>query len=131
MRTPRAYRLGDLQLRIMKILWRLGTASVATVHVELATEGRLAYTTIATMLRKMEARGLVKHDRDGRRFLYIAAVPAEAITRSMANDVIDRLFEGNLADMVSHLLSSREISTAELSELENLITARKKNRHKK
>lgn len=131
MRTPRAYRLGDLQLRIMKILWRLGTASVAAVHEELATEGRLAYTTVATMLLKMEARGLVKHDRDGRRFLYSAAVAAEAITRSMANDVIDRLFEGNLADMVSHLLSSREISTAELSELENLIAARKRNWNRK
>ena len=78
------------------------------------------------MLRKMETRGLVMHQKHGRRYVYSAVVPAEAVTRSMANDVIDRLFEGNLADMVSHLLSTREISAAELRELEELISARKK-----
>ena len=122
----RSYRLGDLQLRIMKILWRGGTAGVSAVHEELASETPLAYTTVATMLRKMEARGLVKHQKHGRRFVYTAAVPADAVTRSMANDVIDRLFEGSLAGMVSHLLSTREISAGELRELEKLIAARKK-----
>ena len=126
MRQPRVYRLGDLQLRIMKILWRSESTTVASVHEQLSAETPLAYTTVATMLRKMEARGLVRHQKNGRRFLYSAAVLAEAVTRSMANDVIDRLFEGNLADMVSHLLSTREISPEELRELEELITARKK-----
>ncbi len=126
MRQPRVYRLGDLQLRIMKILWRLDEASVSAVHQELSAATPLAYTTVATMLRKMESRGLVRHEKDGRRFVYGAAVPAEAVTRSMANDVIDRLFEGSLADMVSHLLSNRDISAAELRELEKLIAARKK-----
>ena len=126
MRQPRVYRLGDLQLRIMKILWRLDEASVSAVHQELSAATPLAYTTVATMLRKMESRGLVRHQKDGRRFVYSAAVPAEAVTRSMANDMIDRLFEGSLADMVSHLLSNRDISAAELRELEKLISARKK-----
>ncbi len=130
MRQPRVYRLGDLQLRIMKILWRLDEASVSAVHQELSAETPLAYTTVATMLRKMESRGLVRHQKDGRRFVYSAAVPAEAVTRSMANDVIDRLFEGSLADMVSHLLSNRDISAAELRELEKLISARKKREDK-
>ena len=125
MRQPRVYRLGDLQLRIMKILWRSEPTTVSTVHEELSAETPLAYTTVATMLRKMEARGLVRHQKNGRRFLYTAAVPAEAVTRSMANDVIDRVFEGSLADMVSHLLSTREISTEELRELEKLIAARR------
>ena len=125
MGKQRVYRLGDLQLRIMKILWRKAAASVSAVHEELAADSRLAYTTVATMLRKMEARGLVTHRKDGRRFVYSAAIPAAAVTRSMANDIIDRLFEGSLADMVSHLLSTREISAAELRELERLITARK------
>ncbi len=130
MRQPRVYRLGDLQLRIMKILWRLDEASVSAVHQELSAATPLAYTTVATMLRKMESRGLVRHQKDGRRFVYSAAVPAEAVTRSMANDMIDRLFEGSLADMVSHLLSNRDISAAELRELEKLISARKKREDK-
>src|SRR3972149_7073229 len=60
MSSPGTYRLGDLQLRIMRVLWNLGPASVAQVQERL-DGGRLAYTTVATMLRKMEDRGLVAH----------------------------------------------------------------------
>ena len=63
MPAPSSFRLGDLQLRIMKILWERRLASVADVHAALAASGDLAYTTIATMLRKMERRGLVSHRR--------------------------------------------------------------------
>jgi predicted transcriptional regulator len=110
----------------MKVLWERGPASVADVHDALGPDSGLAYTTIATMLRKMEARGLVTHDSEGRRFLYHAAIEPDVVTRSMANDVLDRLFEGRLADMLDHLLSTREISRDELRELERLIRERKK-----
>ena len=126
MAKTRLHRLGDLQLRIMKILWGSGEATVAAVHEELAREKDLAYTTIATMLRKMEARGLVKHRLEGRSFIYRAAVGEEAVSRGMADHLLDRLFEGSLADMVHHLLSTRDISREELKRLEKLIAERKK-----
>lgn len=119
-------RLGDLQLKILKILWERGESNVAEVHEALEASDRLAYTTVATMLRKMEARGLVRHRTDDRRFLYSAAVTSEEVTRNMSHDMIERLFEGNLADMVSHLLQTREVSREELTELERLIARRKK-----
>jgi predicted transcriptional regulator len=124
MSRARNYRLGDLQLKIMKVLWER-PASVAEVDQALAGSG-LAYTTVATMLRKMEARGLVRHREEGRRFIYQPAVRPEAVTRSMAGDVLERLFEGRLADLVSHLLATREVSRDELAELERLIAERKK-----
>lgn len=120
------HRLGDLQLRIMKVLWERQEATVADVHAALGTAADLAYTTIATMLRKMEARGLVRHRLEGRTFIYTALVAEDAVTRSMADDLIDRVFEGSLADMVSHLLTTREVSRDELSRLEQLIAERKK-----
>jgi BlaI family transcriptional regulator, penicillinase repressor len=126
MKTARSYRLGDLQLRIMKVLWERGEASVAEVHDALGADAGLAYTTVATMLRKMEARGLVTHASEGRRFVYQAAVAPDVVTRSMANDVLERLFEGRLADMLDHLLSTREVSRDELRALERLIRERKK-----
>lgn len=126
MNPARPYRLGDLQLRIMKVLWERGEASVADVHDALGADAGLAYTTVATMLRKMEARGLVTHASEGRRFVYQAAVTPDVVTRSMANDVLDRLFEGRLADMLDHLLSTREVSRDELRALERLIRERKK-----
>jgi predicted transcriptional regulator len=125
MQAP-SYRLGDLQLRIMKVLWDRNGASVGDVHESLGVEAGLAYTTVATMLRKMEARGLVKHASEGRRFIYRAAIAPDVVTRSMAHDVLERLFEGRLADMLDHLLSTREISRDELRELERLIRERKK-----
>ncbi len=120
------HRLGELQLRIMKVLWERHEATVADVHASLGSTADLAYTTIATMLRKMEARGLVRHRLEGRTFIYTTVVAEDAVTRSMADDLIDRVFEGSLADMVSHLLTTREVSRDELSRLEQLIAERKK-----
>ena len=126
MSKSRNYRLGDLQLKIMKVLWERRAAGVAEVHQALGGDAGLAYTTVATMLRKMEGRGLVLHRSEGRRFLYRPAVSPDAVTRSMADDILERLFEGRLADLLSHLLSTREVSREELRELERLIAERKK-----
>lgn len=120
----RMHRLGDLQLRIMRVLWKKGSVCVADVQSALDGEP-LAYTTVATMLRKMEDRGLVRHREVGRKFLYEATLSAEEVTRSMADDLVDRLFEGSMAATVTHLLRTREVSVEELARLERLIQERK------
>ena len=125
MAKTRKYRLGDLQLRIMKVLWERGPLAAAEVQEALGGV-ELAYTTVATMLRKMETRGLVGHSVDGRRFVYKPIVRPETVTRSMSGDILDRLFEGDLADMVSHLLTTREVSRGELAQLEQLIARLKR-----
>ena len=128
MNPHRMHRLGDLQLRIMQVLWKQKEASVADVHAALGRESDLAYTTVATMLRKMDARGLVAHREEGRSFVYTAKVQAEDVSRSMADHWVDRLFAGSLSDAVNHLLTTREVSQAELRKLEKLIAERKKAR---
>ena len=125
MPNPRL-RLGDLQLRILEILWGRGEASVADVHTVLKPERDLAYTTVATMLRKMESRELVTHREEGRAFLYQAKVQAEEVNRSAGDHFVGRLFEGSLADAVSHLLTTREVSRTELDQLEKLIREAKR-----
>lgn len=114
-------RIGDLQLRILEILWEHPRSGVGFVHEVLKPERDLAYTTVATMLRKMEARGLVSHVEEGRSYLYSAAVQADAVNRSASRHLVDRLFEGSVADAVSHLLTTREVSRTELDQLERLI----------
>jgi predicted transcriptional regulator len=126
MTKSKTYRLGDLQLKMMKVLWLRVEATVAEVHQALAAEGDWAYTTIATMLRKMEARGLVRHRLHERKFLYRPAVQAEEVTQGISTHFLNRLFEGSLADMVAHLLTTRQISREELARLEALIAERKK-----
>ena len=124
MPKERAVRLGELQLRIMRVLWELDAATVSEVQKRLGRP-RLAYTTVGTMLRKMEKRGLVSHREEGRKFHYRALVSEGEATRSMAGDLINRLFAGSLTDAVSHLLENHEISREELDRLEQLIQQRK------
>src|SRR5262245_44164503 len=126
MSKAKSYRLGDLQLKIMKVLWERNEASVGDVLQALGDDAGLAYTTVATMLRKMEARGLVEEAGEGLRLRHRPAVSRDARTRSMADDSLERLFEGRLSDLLSHLLSTREVSREELAELERLIAQKRK-----
>ena len=128
MSQPKRHRLGDLQLKIMKILWSRPEASVNDVLAGLGPDADLAYTTVATMLRKMEVKGLVKHREDGRMFAYRSAVAEDAVTRNMADDLLDKLFAGSLTEMVQHLLTTREVSKEELARLARLIAERRKKR---
>ena len=121
-----SHRRGDLQLRILQSLWDRPDSSVAEVHTELKPERDLAYTTVATMLRKMEARGLVTHREAGRSFLYRALIAAEDVSRSVGKHLVDQLSSGSLTEAVSHLLTSREVSRDELDQLEKLIKEAKR-----
>ncbi|MGE3308624.1 MAG: BlaI/MecI/CopY family transcriptional regulator [Limisphaerales bacterium] len=113
--------MGDLQLRILQVLWTRPEATVADVNAALKPSRDLAYTTIATMLRKMEARGLVTHREEGRSFHYRALVAADEVGQGMTDHMVDRFFEGSLAGAVSHLLRTRDVSPKELDALEDLI----------
>lgn len=114
MKGPR--NLGDLQLAILRALWTLGEAPVAEVHAALADRG-LALTTIATMLRKMEDKGLVSHRENGRQFLYRAKVDPDLVQKNLVGELVTRLFDGDPLALVSHLLRAGEIELDELDDL--------------
>jgi len=118
-----SYHLGDLQLAIMRVLWGRGESTVADVHEALEPERGLALTTIATMLVKMEKKGVVDHRTEGRRFIYRPLVSEDKVRRSMVADLTTQLFRGDVAALVNHLLSEHEIDRRELSELRDLIEA--------
>ena len=121
-----SHHLGDLQLAIMRILWSQGEASVADVHEALEPERGLALTTIATMLAKMEKKGVVDHRAEGRRFIYRPTVSEGQVRRSMVSDLTSQLFRGDVFALVNHLLSEHEIDTRELDQLRAVIAAREK-----
>jgi predicted transcriptional regulator len=119
-----SHHLGDLQLAIMRVLWVNGQATVAEVHETLEPERGLALTTIATMLTKMEKKGVVEHHADGRRFIYRPLVSESQVRRSMVADLTSQLFRGDVTALVNHLLSEHEIEERELAQLRDLISAR-------
>jgi len=118
------YRLGDLQYAIMRVLWRYDEATSSQVHAALYPERGLAPTTIATMLAKMEKKGVVAHRQKGRQFVYRAVVAEPEVRRSMVGELVERAFRGDPAALVNHLLKEGEIDLRELAQLKELIEAK-------
>jgi BlaI family transcriptional regulator, penicillinase repressor len=115
--------LGDLQHAIMAVLWARGEATTAEVHAALP-ERRLAFTTIATMLRKMEDKGVVAHRSEGRTFVYRPTVSEDQVRRSMVGELVERLFGGDPRALVAHLVSENEIDAGDLGDLRRRLGSR-------
>lgn len=118
--------LGDLQHAIMAVLWERGEATTADVHEALRAERGLALTTIATMLRKMEDKGVVAHRAEGRQFVYRPTVTQAAVRESMVGELVERVFGGDANALVAHLVSQHEIDARELSSLRRRLDAGRK-----
>ena len=72
------------ELDVLKALWGLGSASVREVHERMCPDGELAFNTVQTMLRLMEDKGLVKHEVDGRTFIYTAKYSRDQSARTFS-----------------------------------------------
>jgi predicted transcriptional regulator len=126
MMNRRKYQLGDLQLAIMQVLWTKGEATVREVQDALEASRPLALTTVATMLTKMEDKGVVDHRTEGRRYVYRPLVSERRIRRSMVRRLTEGLFAGDALAVVSHLISEREIPADELAALKRMIEERER-----
>ncbi len=116
-----AHLLTDLQLAVMRVLWERGEASVVDIWEALRPERGLAQTTVATLLSRLEKRGVVSHRREARQFFYRATVSEPDVRRVMVRELTARLFDGDVAALVSHLLSAREVSAGDLAKVKALI----------
>jgi len=120
-RVKEPVNLTDLQLAIVRILWERSECTVVEVQEALAPERRLAQTTVATILTRLEKRRIVRHDAKGRLFVYRALVTEPQVRRSMVADLTDLLFDGSPAALISHLLSEKRIAAEDLAEVKRLI----------
>ena len=113
--------LTELQISIMRVLWSNGASTVATVVKALAGTRPLAHTTVSTVLTRLEKRGVVTCDRDGRQLVYAARVGRPEARRASVASLIDRFFGGDPTELVAHLLKEHDLPTAELDELTRLV----------
>jgi predicted transcriptional regulator len=123
-------QLGDLQLAILRVLWERGEAAASEVHKALFEERGLAVTTIKTMLRKLEERGVVAHRSSGRQFIYRPRIAELDVREGMVEDLVQRMFSGDSAALVNHLIQGGELELEELDELREQV-ARKRKRGKR
>ncbi len=120
------HRLAELQLAIMQVLWNRGKSTVGEVRESLQPDRKLAYTTVGTMLAKMEEYGYVTHAHCGRQNIYEAVIREEQVSRSMVNDLVKRLFAGDISQMVCQLLGSNDVTPETLASLKKIIRKREK-----
>jgi predicted transcriptional regulator len=111
----------ELQLALLEVLWTRGEATVAEVQAELLEARGLAMTTVATLLSRLEKRGVVAHRTEGRQYVYRASVSREDVCESMVSALTDRLFRGDVTALMSHLLTASEISPGDLTEVRRMI----------
>jgi predicted transcriptional regulator len=111
--------------QIMDLLFRLGRATAEEVQQQLS--GRPSYSTVRTQLRVLEQKGHVRHEEDGRRFVYMPVARRQAVRRSALRHVVDTFFDGSVEKVVAALLGGEaaRVSEEELERIRRMVTRAK------
>ena len=117
-------RLGRIELQIMNVVWEKGKATVHDVKDVLGKGRKPAYSTILTMMRKLEAKGYLEHDVDDRTYVYRPTISQQAARRGILGDIVDRLFEGSPSLLLNSLVEQNHINEKELKQIQKLIKER-------
>jgi predicted transcriptional regulator len=111
--------LSDREAELMDVLWERGPSTVAEVKGEL--EDELAYTTVLTMLRNLEAKGYVRHETEGRAHRYAAAIARDAARRSALRHLASKLFKGSPSLLLAHMVSDGKLTDDEVRRIRKLL----------
>jgi len=114
--------LTDREADIMQVLWEHGPSVVAEVRARLSDE--LAYTTVLTILRTLEAKGYVKHEEEGRVHRYCAAVQRQAARKSALKHLTDKLFKGSSELLFTHLVSDQKLTPEQVRRMRQLLAGK-------
>jgi predicted transcriptional regulator len=109
----------------MNVVWKRGRATVHDVKDALSRGRKPAYSTVLTMMRKLEAKGYLEHGVQDRTYIYHPTVSRDAVRRGLVADLLDRLFEGSPALLLNSLVEQGRISEKELNEIKKLIKKRR------
>jgi BlaI family transcriptional regulator, penicillinase repressor len=112
--------LGDRELDVMGILWDLGSGTVSEVRDKLPAD--LAYTTVLTILRNLEAKELVRHTAQGKAHRYFPKVARRVARRSALTRIVDKLFHGSPEQLVAQLVEDDALSADDLHRLRALLS---------
>lgn len=122
MARPASRNPTELELIILKVLWRQSPILARDVQLALAEEGReLAKTTVITTLNTMVEKGYLRRKKRGNSFLFYPRVNAATVSERVLSDVVDRVFDGSTSAVLLKLFDVRDIDSAELKELRRII----------
>jgi BlaI family penicillinase repressor len=119
--------LSNLELDVMRLIWRDKEVIVPDLHRELERDRGLSYSTVKTIVDRLEEKGAIGRIRTyGRTILYGPLVAEGALAKPMIKDMLRRLFGGEARPMISHLLNEAELSSEDLKHLEKVIAQKRK-----
>ncbi len=118
--------LTDLENAVMRAVWDSGPCSVEAVHDKVSRTRDLKETTIRTLLRRLEHKGYLRHESEGRAYLYRATEPSRSLAARAVRQIIDRFCQGSVEELVSGMVDAKALSSDELSRLEEFARERRK-----
>jgi BlaI family penicillinase repressor len=121
MARRRSPALTDAEARIMAVLWRRDTSTVADVVAALKAKHAVSYSTVQTILRILETKGYVAHEKVGRAFIYKTRVDEGQARRRALRHLVARLFNGSPSLLVLNVLEDEKIDSEELQRVKRLI----------
>ena len=121
-----AIKIGNLQLKIMRVLWERGEATARQITDSVSKIEPVAHSTIQTLLRKLEVKKAVAYEERDRTFVFRPLVSESEVTQTATNDLLSRVFHGSLSGLVAHVLENEDISDEEMAKLRQLISEKSK-----
>jgi len=118
---PDKQPLTELQIAILRLLWDQGELTVAQLWEQLYAERKLAQTTIATIVARLQRRHILARRMKDKQFVYRALVTEPDVQHSMVSELTERLFAGDVTALVSHLLSDRDMTPGDLARVRKMI----------
>jgi len=131
MARPPSVHPTDTELEILHVLWRIGPASLGNIHDELRQRRQVAKTTVATMLKLMLDKKLVRRREGARGYRWSAAVSQEKTAGNMVGKLIAGVFDGSAKRMVAHLVETGHITEKELAEMSRLVEKQRRTEGRK
>lgn len=110
----------------MKAVWDAGPSSVEAVHQVVSRRRDLKEATVRTLLRRLEHKGYLRHEEEGRAYVYHAIEPSSGIAARAVRQIIDRFCQGSVEELVSGMVDSNVLSPGELKRLEDFVRSRRK-----
>lgn len=112
--------LTEVELELMEVLWQKGLATVGEI-VEALPQERLAYSSVLTVMRILEQKGYVTHEKEGRAFVYRPLVDRQQARKSVLGYLLKRFFDDSPELLVVNLLENEDLSVTEVERLKRLI----------
>lgn len=121
-----ATQLGRVQLLIMQVLWDKQEATAREITDTISASESISHSTVQTLLRGLEEKGAVNHKAEGRTFIFFPLVEEQHFKDTATRDLVERVFGGDAAKLMAHLLNDKKTSRKEIDRIRKMIDQRRK-----